>query len=223
MTTLSYILYWGGEFTGKGSFTHETVGGRRDNSLGHRHFLPTGLDIGKKKSYYPRGLFPEFSFPMTLSRGEIEYLGLPTKFLGLIKGDTFSLKDIKAELIVVEYMNKYCFSCQLQAPVLNQVYETVGNDPQLKGRVIFFAMAAGNNQMKWIPLKRKRRSPFRSFRPQVPGLRSNRRPGSNSLHPLGPENRLGPVVARAKIGLTKDPEVILKGIQMPCGPTGTPL
>ena len=63
---------------------------------------------------------------MTLSKGEVEYLGLPTKFLGLMKGDAFSLKDVKADVILVEYMNKYCFSCQLQAPVLNQVFESGG-------------------------------------------------------------------------------------------------
>ena len=80
----------------------------------------------KDRVITPGDFFPDFSFPMTLSKGEVEYLGLPTKFLGLMKGESFSLKDVKADVILVEYMNKYCFSCQLQAPVLNQVFESGG-------------------------------------------------------------------------------------------------
>ena len=88
----------------------------------------------KDRVITPGDFFPDFSFPMTLSKGEVEYLGLPTKFLGLMKGESFSLKDVKADVILVEYMNKYCFSCQLQAPVLNQVFERVGNDPRAEGK-----------------------------------------------------------------------------------------
>ena len=90
--------------------------------------------------------FPEYSFPMTLTRSDMEYLGLPQKFFGLFKGESFSLRDVKADLIVLEFMSKYCFSCQLQAPVMNQVFSMVQQDPQLKGRVKFIDIAAGNNE-----------------------------------------------------------------------------
>jgi len=169
---------------------------------------------GKGRIITAGDFFPEFSFPLTLSRGDIEYLGLPTKFLGLMKGDAFSLKDIKADLIVAEYMNKYCFSCQLQAPVLNQVFETVGKDPQLQGKVKFFAIGAGNNQTEVDSFKAEKKIPFPIIPdPKFLAYEAIGDPGATpfTLFLRKTDTRL--IVARAKIGLTKDPEVILKGIR----------
>ena len=158
--------------------------------------------------------FPEFSFSMTLSRGDVEYLGLPTKFLGMMKGDAFSLKDIKADLIVTEYMNKYCFSCQLQAPVLNQVFEAVGKDPQLQGKVKFFAIGAGNNQTEVDSFKAEKKIPFPIIPdPKFLAYEAVGDPGATPFTLFLRKTETGLVVARAKIGLTKDPEAILKEIK----------
>jgi hypothetical protein len=158
--------------------------------------------------------FPEFSFPMTLSRGDIEYLGLPTKFLGFMKGDVFSLKDIKADLIVAEYMNKYCFSCQLQAPVLNQVFEAVGKDPQLKGKVKFFAIGAGNNQTEVDSFKAEKKVAFPIISdPKFLAYEAIGDPGATPFTLFLRKTDTGLIVTRAKIGLTKDPEAILKEIR----------
>jgi len=158
--------------------------------------------------------FPEFSFPMTLSRGDIEYLGLPTKFLGFMKGDTFFLKDIKADLIVAEYMNKYCFSCQLQAPVLNQAFEAVGKDPQLQGKVKFLAIGAGNNQTEVDSFKAEKKIAFPIISdPKFLAYEAIGDPGATPFTLFLRKTDTGLVVARAKIGLTRDPEVILKQIR----------
>ena len=158
--------------------------------------------------------FPEFSFPMTLSRGDIEYLGLPTKFLGLMKGEAFSLKDIKADLIVAEYMNRYCFSCQLQAPVLNQVFETVGKDPQLQGKVKFLAIGAGNNQTEVDSFKAEKKVPFPIISdPKFLAYEAVGDPGATPFTLFLRKTDTGLIVTRAKIGLTKDPEAILKEIR----------
>ena len=162
--------------------------------------------------------FPEFSFPMTLSRGEVEYLGLPTKFLGLMKGETFVLKDIKADLVVVEYMNKYCFSCQLQAPVMNQVYEAVGKDPQLRGKVKFLGIAAGNNQTEVDSFKAEKKIPF----PVIPDSKfmayeAIGDPGATPFTLLVRRTDSGLIVTAAKIGLVKNPETWMKEIQESLG------
>ena len=162
--------------------------------------------------------FPEFSFPMTLSRGEIEYLGLPTKFLGLMKGESFVLKDIKADLVVVEYMNKYCFSCQLQAPVMNQVYEAVGKDPQLRGKVKFLGIAAGNNQTEVDSFKAEKKIPF----PVIPDSKfmayeAIGDPGATPFTLLVRRTDSGLIVTAAKIGLVKNPETWMKEIQESLG------
>ena len=158
--------------------------------------------------------FPEFSFPMTLSRGDIEYLGLPTKFLGFMKGDTFFLKDIKADLIVAEYMNKYCFSCQLQAPVLNQAFEAVGKDPQLQGKVKFLAIGAGNNQTEVDSFKAEKKVAFPIISdPKFLAYEAIGDPGATPFTLFLRKTDTGLIVTRAKIGLTKDPEAILKEIR----------
>ncbi|KPK94171.1 MAG: hypothetical protein AMJ94_02060 [Deltaproteobacteria bacterium SM23_61] len=176
-------------------------------------FSPAGA-TKKGKIITAGDFFPEFSFPMTLSRGEVEYLGLPTKFLGLLKGDAFSLKDIQADVLVVEYMNKHCFSCQLQAPVMNQVFETVGKDPQLRGKVKFLAIGVGNTQTELDSFKAEKKIPF----PMIPD--SNFKayeaigdPGATPFTLIIRKSDSGMVVARAKIGLTKAPGVFIKGIQ----------
>jgi peroxiredoxin len=158
--------------------------------------------------------FPQFSFPMTLTQFEVEYLGLPQKFFGLVKADTFSLKDIKADLILVEFLNKYCFSCQLQAPVMNRVFAMVQKDPQLKGKVKFFGIGVGNNSREVASFKAEKQVPF----PIVPDQKflayeAIGDPGATPFTLLIRKAEPGLRVARTKVGLTKDPEIILKDIK----------
>jgi peroxiredoxin len=155
--------------------------------------------------------FPEYSFPMTLTGSDMEYLGLPPKFFGLVKGDNFSLKDVKADLIVVEFLNKYCFSCQLQAPVMNQVFSMVQQDPQLKGRVKFIGIGAGNNEREVGSFKEEKKVPF----PVVPdpkflAYEAIGEPGATPFTLFIRKTDSGLLVARAKTGLTRDPQMILK-------------
>ena len=176
-------------------------------------FVPAGAST-KGKIITPGDFFPEFSFPMALSRGDVEYLGLPTKFLGLMKGDTFSLKDIQGDLIVLEYMNKYCFSCQLQAPVMNQVFEMTGKDPQLRGKVKFLAVAAGNNQNEVDSFKAEKGVSFPIVPdPKFQAYEAIGDPGATPFTLFIRKTDSGMVVARAKVGLTKDPGIILREMQ----------
>jgi peroxiredoxin len=155
--------------------------------------------------------FPEYSFPMTLTGSDIEYLGLPQKFFGLVKGDNFSLKDVKADLIVVEFLNKYCFSCQLQAPVMNQVFSMVQQDSQLKGRVKFIGIGAGNNEREVGSFREEKKVPF----PVVPdpkflAYEAIGDPGATPFTIFIRKTDSGLLVARTKVGFTRDPQMILK-------------
>jgi hypothetical protein len=154
--------------------------------------------------------FPEFPFPMTLSRGEIGYLGLPTKFLGLIKGESFFLKDVKADLIVLEYTNKYCFSCQLLAPVMNQVFERVEKDEQLRGKVKFLGVGAGNNQNEVNSFKAEKKVPFPIVPdPKFQAFEAVGDPGVTPFTLLIRKTASGLLVVKMKIGLTREPEKLL--------------
>lgn len=173
-------------------------------------FIPANAST-KGKIITPGDFFPEFPFPMALSRGEVEYLGLPTKFLGLMKGETFSLKDVKGDLIILEYMNKYCFSCQLQAPILNEVFERTGKDPQLRGKVKFLAVAAGNNQNEVDSFKAEKKIPFPMLPdPKFLAYEAIGDPGATPFTLFIRKTDSGMIVARAKVGLSKDPEDFIR-------------
>jgi hypothetical protein len=155
--------------------------------------------------------FPEFSFPMLQAKSDVDYLGLPTKFFGLIRGETFSLQEVKADLICLEFLNKYCFSCQLQAPVLSQVFSRVDKDPQLKGRIKFIGIGEGNNEKEVESFKAEKQVPFPFLAdPKFLVYESIGEPGVAPLSLHLRKTDAGLLVTYLKAGLTKDPDRILK-------------
>jgi thiol-disulfide isomerase/thioredoxin len=82
--------------------------------------------------------FPDLTFTQVLSKGEQTYLVIPQK-------KTFSFKEIRGNLILIEFISIYCVSCQRQAPIFNELYSSIENDPGLKGKVKMIGVAAGNN------------------------------------------------------------------------------
>jgi len=82
--------------------------------------------------------FPDLTFTQVLSKGEQTYLGIPQK-------KTFSFKEIRGNLILIEFISIYCVSCQRQAPIFNELYSSIENGPGLKGKVKMIGVAAGNN------------------------------------------------------------------------------
>ncbi len=92
--------------------------------------------------------FPEIIFQAMLTPMEKQYLGISDNLRetgDLNKFYSFTLFDIQTELIIVEFLNVYCFSCQTQAPVLNRVYESIQKDNNLRGRVKILGICPGNN------------------------------------------------------------------------------
>ena len=82
--------------------------------------------------------FPDLTFTQGLSKGEQVYLGIPQK-------KTFSFKEIRGNLILIEFISIYCVSCQRQAPIFNELFTFIENDPGLKEKVKMIGVAAGNN------------------------------------------------------------------------------
>jgi hypothetical protein len=157
--------------------------------------------------------FPEFPFPMALSLGEIGYLGLPEKFSGFVEGENFFLRDVKADLIVLEYTNKYCFSCQLLAPVMNQVFARVEKDEQLRGKVKFLGVGAGNSQKEVDSLKTAKKIPFPVVPdPKFKAFEAVGDPGATPFTLFIRKTDSGLLVTRVKIGLTREPEKLLAEI-----------
>ncbi|UCE18204.1 MAG: hypothetical protein JSV84_15315 [Gemmatimonadota bacterium] len=84
-------------------------------------------------------VFPDLAFPNVLNEREREYLGLGDE-------ETFTVEDIEEELVVVEFLNKYCFHCQVQAPVFVLAYNAIEADANLRDRVKMIGVGAGNTR-----------------------------------------------------------------------------
>ena len=97
--------------------------------------------------------FPTLTFENVLNNEERAYLGLGDR-------TTFSMQDLDPELLVVEFLNKYCYHCQQQAPILNRVYEAVEADSTLRGRVKMVGVGVGNTRFQLEKFREEKGNPF---------------------------------------------------------------
>jgi peroxiredoxin len=97
---------------------------------------------------YSQGLgkgdtFPTFELKDGLSRKDYTYLELSPGSL-FSRGKT-NLNDIKAHLLFVEFLNKYCIACQKDAPEFARFFKEIERAPDLRGKVKIFGIAIGNS------------------------------------------------------------------------------
>lgn len=82
------------------------------------------------------------------------------KYLGLAKAAPFTLKDIKADYVLVDVFNTLCPHCIHQAPHLNNLYNLVNQDPKLKDKIKILAVGTQDNEMKLKAWKVIQKVPF---------------------------------------------------------------
>jgi peroxiredoxin len=82
--------------------------------------------------------FPPFVLKNNLTATETGALRLPAK-------ETISLNDFTSDIILIELLNVYCHTCQLQVPVFNQLWDKVQSDKILKSKVTILGITVGNN------------------------------------------------------------------------------
>jgi len=97
--------------------------------------------------------FPEVPMLVPEDPKEIAYLGLT-------EGKTFTLKQVKADLVLIEILSVYCPSCQKQAPVYNKLFNLIENDLKTKGRIKIIGIAAGNGDQEIRDFRHKRNVQF---------------------------------------------------------------
>ena len=98
-------------------------------------------------------LFPEIPLEAPQDPKDRMYLGFP-------RAKTFTFKDIKADLVLVEILSIYCASCQAQAPIYNKLYELIEKDTNTKGRIKIIGIGAGNNEVEVNHFRQKYNVPF---------------------------------------------------------------
>ena len=66
-------------------------------------------------------------------------------YLGLKQPGSFSCTSITGNLLIIEIFSMYCPHCQREAPVVNQLHQTIQTSEVLKGRVKMIGIGVGNS------------------------------------------------------------------------------
>jgi peroxiredoxin len=82
-------------------------------------------------------VFPAITLPIPEKDAERAYLGLSGK-------GTFTISQIKAEVVILEIYSMYCPYCQKEAPLVNDLYEAIAKKPGLKEKIKIIGIGAGN-------------------------------------------------------------------------------
>ncbi|THB64025.1 MAG: TlpA family protein disulfide reductase [Desulfovibrio sp.] len=84
-------------------------------------------------------------------------------YLGLIETtESFSLTDIRADVLIVEIYSMYCPFCQKEAPVVQELYDLI-QARGLADKVKIIGMAAGNSQAEVEVYRAKFAPPYPLF------------------------------------------------------------
>ena len=103
--------------------------------------------------------FPDIFLEGTLTAAEQKYFGIPER-------ESFVLEDIQAEIIIVEFFNKYCPHCQQFAPILNELYNEIEKSLSFRSRVKMLGVGMGNNSIQMQIYQEEKQIPF----PLVPDV-----------------------------------------------------
>ena len=83
-------------------------------------------------------LLPEITLSVPEETEYQEYLGLPDK-------GQFTIPQIKAEVVLIEFFSMYCPYCQDEAPTVNKFYSKIENNSNLKNKIKLIGIGVGNS------------------------------------------------------------------------------
>ncbi|MGO9017220.1 MAG: peroxiredoxin family protein [Syntrophobacteraceae bacterium] len=80
-------------------------------------------------------------------------------YLGLDAMKQFKVGDIRAKIVVIEFMSGLCIPCQANAPIMNDIYKTIQTDSGLAD-VKVIAIAVGDDKTSLETFKKRFEPPF---------------------------------------------------------------
>jgi thiol-disulfide isomerase/thioredoxin len=84
-------------------------------------------------------------------------------YLGLTGEGSFTIPKVKARVVIIEIFSMYCPYCQKEAPTVNELYNAVENNPDLKGKIKIIGIGAGNTPMEVDVFRKKYQIAFPLF------------------------------------------------------------
>jgi hypothetical protein len=82
--------------------------------------------------------FPEVALPVPVQAGARDYLGLSA-------GETFTLSQVKADVVLVEMLNVLCPHCRKQTKPYNQLFQMLQKNPRLRNKIKLLGVAVANS------------------------------------------------------------------------------
>ena len=111
----------------------------------------------------PGDTFPLIYLDQPSTPEDTAYLGLSDELTSARKNQKITISDINAELIVIEFMNRYCPSCQAQVPIMNRAFDLIEKQPELKNKVRLIGIGSGNNDEEIKGFRTEQEIPFPLF------------------------------------------------------------
>ena len=104
----------------------------------------------------PNRPLPDFKLQVPERAADRDYLGLTTT-------GSFTITQIKAQVVIIEIFSMYCPYCQREAPEVNRLYDIIENTATLKGAIKLIGIGAGNTPFEVQVFKGKYSVPFPVF------------------------------------------------------------
>jgi hypothetical protein len=84
-------------------------------------------------------------------------------YLGVQSDSEFNITQIHTKLILIEILNAFCPDCRKNASQMNQIFNIIENDADLKPNLKFIGIAAGNNANEVDPFVKEYNIKFPVF------------------------------------------------------------
>jgi len=118
--------------------------------------------IGAASSYAAEEASPRLEETKAFTHTPVPNVTLPVpdkqehrEYLGVAEGESFSINDIKAQVVLIEVFMMSCPHCQKEAPNVNSLYNKLRSDPGLDNSIKLIGVGTGNTPLE-VDLFRKK-------------------------------------------------------------------